>query len=272
MNSSVSVWILIFQMTGEEIRQKKWLAWRILCIPFVSCAQFWCKSVEKGRRALTRSACCEWGFGVQAWGIGWEDRALSYFSDHVCCHHCHLQSVVLSCLWHLVFPMFREWVTAMLAVISRPPHDQVLITETRQIVWLCLPVSAMLFSMTFVSLSISVSLTESAMAYPNSQDETGSKQSESTSPFLDYTRRTQVEAQESHTARRIEQLLSSPPADSRREKLSGDNGSISPKVGRRYPLLDAGWQAHLLLPPGYEEATASDRNAGQGEHWWIRAR
>jgi hypothetical protein len=64
-----------------------------------------------------------------------------------------------------------------------------------------------------------------------------------------------VQAQESRTAKRIEELLGSPPAVSRHENLSGDNGSTSPKVERRSPMLDAVRHALLPLPPDYEEAT-----------------
>ncbi len=83
--------------------------------------------------------------GVRAWGIGREDRALSYLSDHVCCHHLPLQFVVHFVFDVLSFLCFWEWVIVMLAVISKLPHDHVLITETRQIVWVCLPVSATLY-------------------------------------------------------------------------------------------------------------------------------
>ena len=91
---------------------------------------------------------------------------------------------------------------------------------------------------------------------------TSSKQSKSTSsPLLEHTRRTQIEALEVRTARRIGELLRSPPEFNGREK-SGDNESMPCKVERGSPLLDSMRQGHRSSPPGYEEATAVARNAG----------
>jgi hypothetical protein len=97
----------------------------------------------------------------------------------------------------------------------------------------------------------------------NSPTKTNSKQSKSTSfSLLEHTQRTQMEALESRTARRIETLLGGPPEFNGREK-SGDNESISSKVERGSPLLDAMRQGHRSSPPGYEEATAVARNTGE---------
>ena len=63
---------------------------------------------------------------------------------------------------------------------------------------------------------------------------------------------------ESRTARRIETLLEGPPESNGREK-SGDNATMSSKVERGSPLLDAVRQGHRS-PPGYVEATAMARN------------
>ncbi len=96
----------------------------------------------------------------------------------------------------------------------------------------------------------------------NSPTKTSSRQSKSTSsPLLEHTRRVQIEALESRTARRIETLLEGPPESNGREK-SGDNETMSSKVERGSPLLDAMRQGHRSSPPGYEEATAMARNTG----------
>ena len=142
----LSVWILIFQRTGEESCHRNGSPEDLHTVPSVFlCSDFAQECGRKGRRALTRSVCCERGCDVQAWGIGWEDRPLSCLHGHVSCHHPPLQFVVRFVFDVLSFLCFWEWVSVMLAVISGPPHDHVLIIEARQIVWVCLPVSAILY-------------------------------------------------------------------------------------------------------------------------------
>ena len=106
------------------------------------CLDFAQECGRKGRRALTRSVCCACGPDAQAWGVGWADRALSCLPDHVCCHHPPSQFVVRF-VFDVLSPLcFWEWVIVMLIVMSGPPHDQFLIIEARQIVWVCLLVNA----------------------------------------------------------------------------------------------------------------------------------
>ena len=101
------------------------------------------------------------------------------------------------------------------------------------------------------------------MASPNSPVHTSSRQLKSTSSsLLEHTRRTQVEALESRTARRIETLLGGPPVAHRREKSSGGNESMSSKAGRGSPLVDAVKQTNQLPLSGSEEEAVPFRNTG----------
>jgi hypothetical protein len=63
------------------------------------------------------------------------------------------------------------------------------------------------------------------------------------SPSLDYARRTQTEAMESRTARRVDELLGGGPAFDRK----GQTSEVSPSIARSIrgsPLLDAVRQTH----------------------------
>jgi hypothetical protein len=143
----LSVWMLTFQRIGEESRQGNGWLEGLHTIPSVFlCSDFARECGRMGRRALTRSVCCERGCGVQALGVGWEDRSLSCLHNCVCCHHPPLLQFAVCFVFDVLSHLrFWEWVSVMLAVISGPPHDQVLIIEARQIVWVCLPVNAILY-------------------------------------------------------------------------------------------------------------------------------
>ncbi len=97
-------------------------------------------------------------------------------------------------------------------------------------------------------------LSEGATVHHPTMYQQSSPSQSTRSPRLEYTtRRTQAEALESHTAKRIEELLEGSPNPRRKEKTSSDespsvrspHGSGLSRASHGSPILDAARQAHM---------------------------